>query len=68
MDNRCTGFVEWWDRSVGRGSIVPLGWQDAVPVRREDLEGECRSLSAEQQVSFVLVLGADGFEAREVRP
>jgi cold shock CspA family protein len=68
MENRCTGFVEWWDRESGRGLIVPLGWQDPVQVHRDDLEGECRSLSAEQQVSFALVLGTDGFEAKEVRP
>ncbi|MFD3515627.1 cold shock domain-containing protein [Streptomyces sp. NPDC058657] len=68
MENRCTGFVDWWDRASGQGRIVPLGWQDPVRVLREDLEGECKSLSAEQQVSFALVLGAAGFEAKEVRP
>ncbi|MEU8893866.1 cold shock domain-containing protein [Streptomyces sp. NPDC048442] len=68
MDNRCTGFVEWWDRAAGRGFIVPLGWQDPIAVRRDDIEGDCKSLSPEQQVTFALTLGSSGFEAKEVRP
>ncbi|WP_405497436.1 cold shock domain-containing protein [Streptomyces sp. NBC_00096] len=68
MNERLIGFVEWYDRATGRGSIIPLGSTIPLRVNRADIEGDCKSLSAEQQVTFVIELGPTGFEARQVRP
>ncbi|NEC93008.1 cold shock domain-containing protein, partial [Streptomyces sp. SID12501] len=56
MDERCIGFVEWYDRSTGTGWIVPVGREAPVRVYRDDIEGDCRSLSVDQQVSFTIEL------------
>ncbi|MER5887652.1 cold shock domain-containing protein [Streptomyces sp. NPDC001941] len=65
---RCEGLVKWFDRRKGYGFVVLFGQQDSIYVDREDIEGERKTLSEGQQVSFVLELGAGRFEAREVRP
>ena len=63
-DDRCTGFVQFWDRGRGYGFIVPLGSDQSVYVHRDD----CKSLSVDQQVTFSLQLGPGRFEAKRVRP
>ncbi|MFF4322634.1 cold shock domain-containing protein [Streptomyces sp. NPDC001568] len=68
MDERCIGFVEWYDRATGTGWIVPVGREAPVRVYRDDIEGDCRSLSVDQQVSFTLELGEGRFVARHIRP
>ena len=68
MEERRIGFVQFWDRGRGFGFIVPLGGEEPVHVQLKDLEGDCKSLSTDQQVTFVLALGAGRFEARRVRP
>ncbi|WP_328302355.1 cold shock domain-containing protein [Streptomyces sp. NBC_00435] len=68
MNERLIGFVEWYDRATGCGSVVPLGSTIPIRVHRADIAGECKSLSAGQQVSFVIELGPTGFEARHVLP
>ncbi|MEV3854132.1 cold shock domain-containing protein [Streptomyces sp. NPDC050095] len=67
MSDRSTGFVEFWDRGRGYGFIVPLGGNQPVYVHRDDLEGDCKNLSADQQVTFILHLGHGRFEAKQVR-
>ncbi|MFD9244773.1 cold shock domain-containing protein [Streptomyces sp. NPDC059556] len=44
-----------------------MGSEEQVYFSAEDIEGEGRSLSEGQQVSFVLVLGDGRFEAKEQR-
>ncbi|MFD7016252.1 cold shock domain-containing protein [Streptomyces sp. NPDC059161] len=68
MSERCEGIVQYFDREKGYGFVVPFGQHDAIHVRREDIEGEPRTLSEGQQVSFVIELGQGRFEARAVRP
>ncbi|MEU9099678.1 cold shock domain-containing protein [Streptomyces sp. NPDC048361] len=68
MSERCDGIVQYFDREKGYGFVVPFGQQDAIYVRREDIEGDARTLSEGQQVSFVIELGVGRFEARAVRP
>ncbi|MET9359412.1 cold shock domain-containing protein [Streptomyces sp. NPDC006632] len=68
MSERCDGIVQYFDREKGYGFVVPFGRRDAIYVRREDIEGEIRTLSEGQQVSFVIELGLGRFEARAVRP
>ena len=68
MSERCEGIVQYFDREKGYGFVVPMGQRDAIYVRREDIEGETRTLSEGQQVSFVIELGQGRFEARAVRP
>ncbi|MFI6051919.1 cold shock domain-containing protein [Streptomyces violascens] len=68
MSERCEGIVQYFDREKGYGFVVPMGQRDAIYVRREDIEGETRTLSEGQQVSFVIELGRGRFEARAVRP
>ncbi|MEN8651414.1 cold shock domain-containing protein [Streptomyces sp. 21So2-11] len=68
MSTRSEGLVQYFNREQGYGFIVPFGRNDPVYVRREDIEGECRSLSEEQHVSFTLQLADGRFEARQVRP
>ncbi|MFF3016909.1 cold shock domain-containing protein [Streptomyces sp. NPDC057939] len=68
MDERCIGFVEWYDRTTGTGWIVPLGRTTPVRAYRDDIEGECGSLSVDQQVSFTIELGEGRFVARHIRP
>ncbi|MFK0174363.1 cold-shock protein [Streptomyces xanthochromogenes] len=68
MNERCDGIVQYFDREKGYGFVVPIGHQDGIYVRREDIEGEARTLSEGQHVSFVIELGRGRFEARAVRP
>lgn len=44
-----------------------MGSEEQVWFSVEDIEGEGRTLSEGQQVSFVLVLGEGRFEAKELR-
>ncbi|WP_030762767.1 cold-shock protein [Streptomyces griseus] len=67
MDNRTTGFVKSFNRRAGYGFVLPVGSEDPVFFRAEDVEGGVRALSEGQQLSFVLVLGEGRFEARELR-
>ncbi|MFD3337485.1 cold-shock protein [Streptomyces sp. NPDC058700] len=67
MDSRSTGFVHSFNRTGGYGFVVPVGSHEQVYFSAADIEGEERSLSEGQQVSFVLVLGEGRFEARELR-
>lgn len=68
IDSECTGFVQWFDRRRGYGFVIPLGCDEAFFFSRSDIEGECASLSVDQQVSFVLELGDGRFVARRIRP
>ncbi|MFI8520297.1 cold-shock protein [Streptomyces sp. NPDC085481] len=65
---RSVGFVQSFDRHAGYGFVVPVGSEEPVYFRAEDIEGGARSLSEGQQVTFVLVLGDGRFEAKELRP
>ncbi|MCT9088666.1 cold shock domain-containing protein [Streptomyces sp. ASQP_92] len=68
MNERCEGIVQYFDREKGYGFVVPIGQHDGIYVRREDIEGETRTLSEGQRVSFVIELARGRFEARAVRP
>ncbi|MFG3280966.1 cold shock domain-containing protein [Streptomyces sp. NPDC048111] len=68
MSDRCEGIVQYFDREKGYGFVVPIGQRDGIYVRREDIEGETRTLSEGQRVSFVIELAGGRFEARAVRP
>ncbi|MEU9196103.1 cold shock domain-containing protein [Streptomyces hundungensis] len=68
MNERCEGIVQYFDREKGYGFVVPIGRRDGIYVRREDIEGETRTLSEGQRVSFVIELARGRFEARAVRP
>ncbi|MEU3400127.1 cold-shock protein [Streptomyces filamentosus] len=67
MDNRTIGFVKSFNRRAGYGFVLPVGSEEPVFFRAEDVEGGVRALSEGQQLSFVLVLGEGRFEARELR-
>ncbi|WP_282692270.1 cold shock domain-containing protein [Streptomyces sp. CC208A] len=67
MDNRTTGFVQSFNRRAGYGFVLPVGSEEPVFFRAEDVEDGVRSLSEGQQLTFVLVLGEGRFEAKELR-
>ncbi|WP_338492498.1 cold shock domain-containing protein [Streptomyces sp. SJL17-4] len=67
MAGRSKGFVHSFNRAGGYGFVVPVGSEEQVWFSAEDIEGEGRTLSEGQQVSFVLVLGDGRFEAKELR-
>ncbi|MFF0479173.1 cold-shock protein [Streptomyces sp. NPDC004284] len=67
MEGRSKGIVRSFNRLGGYGFVVPLGSEEQVYFRAEDIENERRTVSEGQQVSFVLVLGDGRFEARELR-
>ncbi|WP_332436641.1 cold-shock protein [Streptomyces sp. P9-A4] len=67
VEGRSIGFVHSFNRAGGYGFVVPVGSEEQVYFRAEDIEGGERGLSEGQQVSFVLVLGDGRFEARELR-
>ncbi|WP_329284373.1 cold-shock protein [Streptomyces sp. NBC_00691] len=67
MEGRSKGFVHSFNRAGGYGFVVPVGSEEQVWFSVEDIEGEGRTLSEGQQVSFVLVLGEGRFEAKELR-
>ncbi|KAA6220171.1 cold shock domain-containing protein [Streptomyces filamentosus] len=56
-----------FNRRAGYGFVLPVGSEEPVFFRAEDVEGGVRALSEGQQLSFVLVLGEGRFEARELR-
>ncbi|CAM5302176.1 hypothetical protein SAVIM338S_00461 [Streptomyces avidinii] len=68
MTERCTGFIQSYNRQAGYGFLVPLGHEEPVYFERADLEVPGGGLSDDQQVTFVLVLGAERFVAKEIRP
>jgi cold shock CspA family protein len=68
MENRCIGFVLFWDAVNGRGWITPQGGKGPIYVTRDHIDHPCKNLSEDQQVSFTLELAAGRFEARNVRP
>ncbi|MCZ0981760.1 cold shock domain-containing protein [Streptomyces diastatochromogenes] len=67
MEGRSKGIVRSFNRLGGYGFVVPMGSEEQVYFRAEDIESETRTVSEGQQVSFVLVLGDGRFEARELR-
>ncbi|WP_328941910.1 cold shock domain-containing protein [Streptomyces sp. NBC_00250] len=67
MEGRSKGFVQSFNRAGGYGFVVPVGSEEQVYFSAEDIEGEGRTVSEGQQVSFVLVLGDGRFEAKELR-
>ncbi|MEE1815505.1 cold shock domain-containing protein [Streptomyces sp. NPDC004288] len=67
MEGRSTGFVQSFNRLGGYGFVVPVGSEEQVYFSAEDIEGEERTVSEGQQLSFVLVLGEGRFEAKEIR-
>ncbi|MEV0096898.1 cold shock domain-containing protein [Streptomyces sp. NPDC050738] len=67
MSERCEGVVEYFNREEGYGFIVPFEREDALYVRREDIEGSTKTLSEGQHVSFTVELGPGRWEARIVR-
>ncbi|MGW0720044.1 cold-shock protein [Streptomyces sp. NPDC002778] len=68
MEQRCTGFVQHYDRTKGYGFLVPLGGTEPVYFEREDIDHTCTSLSQNQQVTFTLTLGIGRFQAKNIRP
>lgn len=68
MTERCTGFIQSYNRQAGYGFLVPLGHKEPVYFERADIEDPLKGLSVDQQVTFVLVLGAGRFVAKEIRP
>lgn len=68
METRLKGFVQSYNRDRGYGFILPLGERTPVFVEEEDIEGDPRVLSEEQQVTFTIELGRDRMKARHVRP
>ncbi|SEC15901.1 cold-shock protein [Streptomyces sp. TLI_105] len=67
MEGRSEGFVQSFNRLGGYGFVVPVGSEEQVYFRAEDIEGAQQTVSEGQQVSFVLVLGEGRFEAKELR-
>ncbi|MFF3756953.1 cold shock domain-containing protein [Streptomyces sp. NPDC002185] len=67
MEGRSAGFVQSFNRLGGYGFVVPVGSEEQVYFSAEDIEGEERTVSEGQQLSFVLVLGEGRFEAKEIR-
>ncbi|ALO11774.1 cold-shock DNA-binding domain protein [Streptomyces venezuelae] len=67
MEGRSKGFVQSFNRLGGYGFVVPVGSEEQVWFSAADIEGEVRTLSEGQQVTFVLVLGDGRFEAKELR-
>ncbi|MFF0427700.1 cold-shock protein [Streptomyces sp. NPDC004520] len=67
MEGRSKGIVHSFNRLAGYGFVVPMGSEEQVYFRAEDIESATRTVSEGQQVSFVLVLGDGRFEARELR-
>ncbi|MFD9304830.1 cold shock domain-containing protein [Streptomyces sp. NPDC060048] len=68
MTERCTGFIQSYNRQAGYGFLVPLGHEEPVYFEQADLEASFTGLSVDQQVTFVLVLGAGRFVAKDIRP
>lgn len=68
MTERCTGFIQSYNRQAGYGFLVPLGDEEPVYFEQADIEDPDKGLSVDQQVTFVLVLGAGRFVAKEIRP
>ncbi|MGW6691104.1 cold shock domain-containing protein [Streptomyces sp. NPDC054961] len=68
MTERCTGFIQSYNRRAGHGFLVPLGHQEPVFFEQADIEEPDKGLSVDQQVTFVLVLGDGRFVAKEIRP
>ncbi|MET9464033.1 cold shock domain-containing protein [Streptomyces sp. NPDC006544] len=68
MTERCTGFIQSYNRQAGHGFLVPLGRREPVFFEQTDIEGPDKGLSVDQQVTFVLVLGDGRFVAKEIRP
>ncbi|MFD3699097.1 cold-shock protein [Streptomyces sp. NPDC058646] len=68
MEPRVKGFVQSYNRDRGYGFILPLGETTPVFVEAEDIEGDPRVLSEEQQVTFTIELGPGRMTARHVRP
>ncbi|CAM5550358.1 cold-shock protein [Streptomyces tanashiensis] len=67
MEGRSKGFVQSFNRLGGYGFVVPVGSEEQVYFSAEEIEGEERTVSEGQQVSFVLVLGDGRFEAKDLR-
>ncbi|MEU5218125.1 cold shock domain-containing protein [Streptomyces sp. NPDC020807] len=67
MDGRSKGFVKSFNRRDGYGFVVPVGSEEQVWFSAADIEGEARTLSEGQQITFVLALGEGRFEAKEIR-
>ncbi|MFF8836920.1 cold-shock protein [Streptomyces sp. NPDC015130] len=67
MEGRSKGFVHSFNRLGGYGFVVPVGSEEQVWFNAEDIEGDVRTVSEGQQVTFVLVLGDGRFEAKELR-
>jgi CspA family cold shock protein len=61
------GQVKWFNDNLGYGFIVPDGGGDEVYVHFSQIEGEYRSLSEGEQVSFELTEGRIGPQATHVR-
>nr|WSX53651.1 cold shock domain-containing protein [Streptomyces sp. NBC_00974] len=68
MSERYTGFIQSYNRQAGHGFLVPLGHEEPVYFEQADIEAPDKGLSVDQQVTFVLVLGAGRFVAKEIRP
>ncbi|MBB6440029.1 cold-shock protein [Streptomyces candidus] len=68
MEERCTGFVQYYNRDRGYGFLVPEGGTDPVYFEREDIEHTCTGLSQDQQVTLTLALGTGRYEAKNSRP
>ncbi|MFI6421885.1 cold-shock protein [Streptomyces sp. NPDC050842] len=67
MEGRSKGFVQSFNRLGGYGFVVPVDSEEQVYFSAADIEGEVRTVSEGQQVTFVLVLGDGRFEAKELR-
>ncbi|MGW6708586.1 cold shock domain-containing protein [Streptomyces sp. NPDC054956] len=68
MTERCTGFIQSYNRQAGYGFLVPLGHEEPVYFEQSDITDECKGLSVDQQVTFILELGAGRFVAKDIRP
>lgn len=61
------GRVHWYTKGTGHGFIKPEDGGPMVYVRREDLAaGEEENLKDNDEVSFEVVQGTEGPEARNV--
>ncbi|MCX5410243.1 cold shock domain-containing protein [Streptomyces sp. NBC_00335] len=67
MTQRCTGFIQHYNRQAGYGFLIPLGHKEPLYFEEADLEGGYRGLSVDQQVTFVFALGEGRFVAKEIR-